>query len=175
MLIGVYTDPHFTQYSNIIASENGDYTGRLENLIKSFQWADMIFKENKVNMIFCLGDLTDRNNLTAEEISAINQCHLENHHFIVGNHCRSDKDGHYNTLNMFNNVHNTPEYLQLNDGTLIFILPYSSQLIDLNDLDPTPDIILSHNDIADYDFGEYISKLGYIYRFSFEIIIQKST
>lgn len=159
MKIGLYTDPHFSQYSNLILSSNG-YSGRLNNLIASFKWANKIFKEKSVEMVFCLGDLTDRPTVTAEEMSALRECNLTDHYFIVGNHCRLDKDGSYNTVNMFEHVYYNPQKVSEITDSNVYVLPYNSDLIDLKELKDA-DVILSHNDISNYDFGEYISKAGY--------------
>lgn len=160
MLVGLYTDAHFSQSSSIILGKKDSFSGRLQNLIESFKWMNEVFTERGVKEIFCLGDLTDKPNLTSEEISALGKCNLDGHRFILGNHCRSDKDGYFNSLSVFEKVYNKPEYLNLDD-CIFYLLPYNSTLTDLNSLDPKPDVILSHNDIMDFNYGNYLSKTGY--------------
>lgn len=161
MKIGLYADPHISQTSSIIVGRQGEFTGRLDNLIKSFTWMNNFFKEQGVSEIICLGDMTDKPNLTSEEITALSKCGVEDHHFIVGNHCRSDKDGQINSLNIFNKVYSSPRYIECEDGVVIYVLPYNSTPVDLNSLEVKPDIILSHNDLKGYDFGGHVSESGY--------------
>ena len=158
MIIGLYTDTHFSSSSNIITKQDG-WSGRLSNLIKSIEWVNKIFAENNVDRIFCLGDLTDRPILNAEEISALGKCDFSKHEFVLGNHCRADKDGNLNTLSLFHKVYSSPSYVD--DEKSIFVLPYNSNFYDLKSLETKPKIILSHNDIYDYNFGDYLSKEGY--------------
>ena len=160
MKIGLYTDAHFSQSSSIILGKKDSFSGRLQNLIESFCWMNETFQKHGVEEIFCLGDLTDKPNLTAEEISALGKCNLEGHRLILGNHCRSDKDGNFNSLSIFKNVYKQPGFLQLGNCSF-YILPYNSTLEDLNALNPKPDVILSHNDIKDFNYGNYLSDVGY--------------
>ena len=102
MKIGIYADPHFSCSSSIIVGRQGEFTGRLDNLIKSFEWMSHTFSENNVNQIYCLGDFTDKTTLTSEEITAISRCDLTNHTCLVGNHCRSNKSGEINSISAFN-------------------------------------------------------------------------
>lgn len=159
MKIGLYADPHFSQNSGVLIGREGNYSKRLDNLIKSFKWMNQLFKEEGCEEIFCLGDLTDRPDLTAEEITAISECNLSSHHLIVGNHCRSDQSGHISTLSIFEKVYSEPETL-VRDGKKILILPYSSTPVNLRELGKF-DLILSHNDIKGYDFGGHICTEGY--------------
>lgn len=150
MKVGLYADPHLTQSSSIIIGKSGSFTGRLENIIKSCQWMNETFKKYNTEINICLGDMTDKPTLTAEEITALSQCGLEDHYFIVGNHCRSTKAGDMNSLSMFSNIIYKPGFLEINGKqTNIYILPYTSDEIQL----PEADIILSHNDIKNFDFG----------------------
>ncbi len=157
-LIGVYADPHFSINSSIaLGKGTNGFSNRLNNLIESFEWMNNLFNERNVELVICLGDLTDRAVLSAEEITALSLCGLENHHFIVGNHCRSDKNGRMNALSIFKNVYHEPHTLTV-DGKKIHLLPYNS---DLYDLPEDVDIICSHNDIKNYNFGTFLSPTGY--------------
>lgn len=161
MKIGLYADPHFASTSSIIVGKSGEFSGRLTNLIESFSWMNKFFKEEGCKMIICLGDLTDRPDLTAEEITALSRCGLENHIFLVGNHCRLDKDGKINSLSIFNKVYNEPQLLEV-PGCRILLLPYNSTEVELDKFEDSVDVILSHNDIKGYDFGGgHVSDTGY--------------
>lgn len=157
MKIGLYSDPHFSQTSSIIVGRRGDFSGRLDNLIQSFQWMNNFFKDNKVERIVCLGDLTDKPNLTSEEITAMSKCDIEDHYLLVGNHCRSDKEGRITSLEIYPNVINEPRFF----GDILF-LPYNHDIIDLSKLEKRPRIIFSHNDLKGYDLGSgHILTEGY--------------
>lgn len=158
--LGLYADPHLTSTSSIIVGKRGEFTGRLDNLIKSFKWINNLFKDENVDAVVCLGDMTDKPDLTSEEITALSKCEVDDHYFIVGNHCRSDKSGSMNALSLFNKVIYNPGWLS--EEELIYALPYNQSIVDLDSLNPKPRIILSHNDIRDYDYGGgHISKTGY--------------
>lgn len=157
MLLGLYADPHFSQSSSIIVGRKGKFTGRLNNLIESFTWMNEVFKEQGVDKIICLGDMTDKPNLTAEEITALSRCNIDDHILIVGNHCRADKDGKINSLATFNNVIDTPQWIC--DG--VYALPYNSDTVNLSEISPKPRVILSHNDIKGYEINGYIMNTGY--------------
>lgn len=159
MKLGLYADPHFSQSSSIIVGRKGEFTGRLNNLIESFEWMNNLFKSEGVDRIYCLGDLTDKPVLTSEEITAMSRCHIEDHYLIVGNHCRADSNGDINSLAIYPNVINEPCWACNDD---VFILPYNHETFDLTKLDKRPKIILSHNDIKGYDFGAgHICGAGY--------------
>ena len=160
--IGLYADPHLSQSSSIIVGRQGEFTGRLDNLIKSFEWMRNLFKEQNVDMIICLGDLTDRPDLTATEITALSKCNIDDDYLIIGNHCRSDKDGNINSLSIYNNILSSPQSLIEDEegNCLVYILPYNSTCVDLSTLNH-PKVILSHNDIKGYLLNGFIFKSGY--------------
>lgn len=156
--LGLYADPHISQSSSIVIGRQGEFTGRLDNLIESFKWMKEVFDEEKVGRVFCLGDMTDRPTLTAEEITAMSKLNAEDHYLIVGNHCRADKSGKLNSLELFKNVYSEPQVIEL-DKRKILILPYSSDEINLDEYGEV-DVILSHNDIKGYDYDGHISNIG---------------
>ena len=168
MKIGLYADPHISQTSSIIVGKSGDFSGRLTNLINSFKWMNRFFKEKGCAMVVCLGDMTDKPTLTAEEITALSCCGVENHHLLVGNHCRADKDGKINSLSIFKNIYYEPTILEVpgfyshdRETVRILVLPYNSTPVDLTQFKDSVDVILSHNDIKGYDFGGHVSEVGY--------------
>lgn len=157
--IGLYTDPHFSQSSSIIVGRRGEFTGRLSNLISSYEWMDKLFKEEKVDYVVCLGDVTDKPVLTSEEITAMSRCPgLEAHKIILGNHCRSDKDGRINSVANYDTI-DSPQWVDKDAG--IYALPYNHDIVELKNIEPKPRVILSHNDIKGYDLGGHISEEGY--------------
>lgn len=166
MKIGLYADVHLSMTSSIIVGRSGEFSGRLNNIIESCKWMNHLFKDQDCNLVVCLGDLTDKTSLSAEEITALSQCGLEDHHFIVGNHCRSDKNGEINSLSLFKNTYYEPCLIEIpggrdNEVFKILILPYNSTPVDLSQFSDGVDVILSHNDIKGYDFGGHVSEAGY--------------
>lgn len=160
MKIGLYADPHISATSSIIAGKQDKFSGRLDNLIKSYEWMDQLFKDNGCEKVICLGDVTDKPDLTAEEITAMAQCKgLSDHLIVEGNHCRQDKDGLINSLGLLKNVYTSPSVMKIQDRNIL-ILPYNSTIVDLRDYKDI-DIILSHNDIKGYDLNGHILTSGY--------------
>lgn len=162
MKILIYSDPHFSQNSSMLIGKDGKYSKRLSNLIKTFKWINQVASDEKCDYTYCLGDMTDRPDLTAEEITAMSECNLQDHRIVVGNHCRSDKDGEISSLAMFNTIYNKPDLYIFGEDPVrkILVLPYNSTPYDLDDYGKV-DIILSHNDIKGYDFGGRVSTEGY--------------
>lgn len=163
--IGLYADPHVSQTSSIVVGSSGGFSGRLDNLIKSFNWMRSLFAERGCDEVVCLGDMTDKPSLTAEELSAMSKfVDCSNDLIIVGNHCRSDKSGRINTLNsIFNYVFYQPTVIDVG-GKKILLLPYNSTPEDLSKISKEQgpiDVVLSHNDIKGYDYGNCISTSGY--------------
>lgn len=158
MKILLYADPHLSMSSSLVKYVGASgFTARLDNLIESFEWMRTNF--DYCDMVFCLGDFTDRSDLNATEITAMSKLGAEDHHFIVGNHCRSNVSGSINTLSMFKNVYYEPTYMDL-DGKKVLILPYRSDNYDLSEYDKV-DIILSHNDISGVRYGGYVNHTGF--------------
>lgn len=119
-----------------------------------------VFKENGCSIVVCLGDMTDKSSLTSEEITAMSQLEgIREHLLLVGNHCRSDKSGKINSLNLVSDSIFEPRVETLGGRKFLF-LPYNSSLVDLS-LYKDIDVILSHNDIKRYDLGGHFSIEGY--------------
>lgn len=125
-----------------------------------------LFNRENCEKVVCLGDMTDKPILTAEEISAMSRfVDCSNDIMIVGNHCRSDKSGKLNTLrSTFNFVISEPTIIKTSDNIHILLLPYNSTVCNLSEIirEQGPvDIILSHNNIKGYTLGGHIITSGY--------------
>ena len=158
----LYADPHFSQSSSILIGRTNEFSGKLENLIKSFQWIERVCLSENIdkNDIICLGDFADKPVLTSEELSAIHQCNVQHHRCLVGNHCRSDKEGYINSISALMKAIHFPIVQEIEDRKILF-LPYNSTPVNLDEFGHV-DIILSHNDLKGYDFGGgHISSQGY--------------
>lgn len=167
-------DVHFSQYSSILRRRGTKYSQRLENLILSIDWAESFAKEKGCNAIFYLGDFFDKPDLNSEEISALAEITFIDieHYFLCGNHEISTHNLTFNSVNMFKNKNNVflnvidfPHKL-IKDDVEICFLPYVFE----DDRLPIEEyfgkqekyrIILSHNDIKDFQMGPFKSQVGF--------------
>lgn len=172
MKILIYTDLHFSQYSSIVRNRGYKYSVRLENEIKSINWAEQLANEYNCNAIVCLGDFFDKPELTAEELTAIQDISWSNipHTFLVGNHEIGINNLKYSSAHLFNICKNSvvidsPTSYLFND-TEILLLPYilESNRQALNTYikyNCNKRLILSHNDIAGIQLGKYLTQSGF--------------
>lgn len=174
MKIGLSSDWHISQYSSILRNQGEKFSLRLEQLIKSINWAESLFEQKGCAYHICLGDAFDKAELNADEISAVKEINWANlyHYFIVGNHEMASSDLYSNTTNLFSllphsEIFDSPTMLFPKTNCRIFILPYilNSHRKSLEEYlsiyDYKPDIILSHNDIKGIQLGNFISKEGF--------------
>lgn len=165
----LYTDVHFCENSSIVNSRGSKYSTRLENIIRSVDWAEEQAIVNNCDAVICLGDFFDRSDLRAEEISALQEIKWVNlpHYFLVGNHEAINRSLSYNSINALKKLKDftiidKPTHLS-ND---ILMLPYinASDLKSLSeywgDVVSDKKIIFSHNDVKGIQMGPIISKEG---------------
>jgi len=170
----LYSDNHWSQYSSIIRRRGDKYSVRLENQIKSLNWAMRLAEDNKCFATFCLGDFFDKADLNAEEISALKDIEWAgmSNYFIAGNHEMGIAGHQYSSSKLFSlldtgYVFTQPEKLKFG-GIEICILPYILEC-DRNPIneyfgDKPSDkhrLILSHNDIKGIQMGQFISQDGF--------------
>lgn len=173
MKICIYSDPHWSTYSSILRQRGIKYSKRLEGLINSINWVESLAKNNYCNEIYCLGDFFDRNNLTAEEITALNDICWSDlpHLFLVGNHEITTSNLEMNSLNVLRKIGNVidkPSIKYINGCNLVF-LPYLDEdtrqplkeILDGLWLQQPKTIIFSHNDIRGIQYGAYTSEFGF--------------
>lgn len=180
MKLLLYSDVHWSETSSIIKGR-GDgckYSVRLENLIKSVNWAESIGVENHCDAVVCLGDFFDKPNLSAEEITALKEIVWGDlpHYFIVGNHDSNIGDLSFASTFVFkgNNfeIIREPSILEnfnITSNTDVIMLPYITEdnrksLSEYVALSKTPmsnKIVLSHNDIAGINYGKIVSQVGF--------------
>lgn len=182
MKIFLYSDVHWSESSSIIKGRGDRYSQRLENLIKSVSWAENI--GSGCDMVVCLGDFFDKPNLSAEEITALSEIQWADkpHYFLVGNHDANINDLSFASTYVFtnSNFHIVSEPTKLDtvssifDATTnIYFIPYiiednreklSTYISSLNgDANSFSDrtIVLSHNDLAGINYGNFISTDGF--------------
>lgn len=174
MKIGIVGDVHWSRYSSIVRLRGEKYSYRLENCIKSINWAEQLTAE--CSQIVYLGDFFDSSELNAEEITAIKDIQWNNqeHIFLVGNHEMGINDLSYSSSHLFeyidiykgSTVIDTPTMYEWSNCNVYF-LPYileeqrksfSEYVSKEND---KRTIVFSHNDIAGVQLGQYLSTKGF--------------
>lgn len=177
MKILVVGDVHWSQYSSILRKRGVKYSYRLENLIKSINWAEDIAKQNGCKMIVYLGDFFDKPNLNAEEISALDDIQWSDieHYFLVGNHESGMSNLEFNSASIFrlnnsfvvqNPVAMDNPYSMSDCPEELVFLPYimESDRESLNEYmydTNNKRIVFSHNDLKGIQMGKFISKEGF--------------
>lgn len=176
MRLFIYGDPHWSSYSSIVRSRGEKYSTRLENLIKTMNWIEERAELNRCNAIVCLGDFFDKSELNSEEVTALQEVNWNKdikHYMIVGNHEMGRSNLEHSSAHLFALIPNTEvvdtHYVyNTYDGTSIVFLPYVLEanrrpLKDyLGDIQLEENvIILSHNDIAGIQMGQFVSTTGF--------------
>lgn len=179
MKICLYTDNHYTSYSSIVRSRGKQYSSRLENQIKTLNWVQRTAEQYNCTEIICLGDFFDKNNLNAEEISALKEIEWSKipNKFLVGNHEMGSSDLFLNSTNVLTNIGEVIDKPKLEEGFgySILYLPYILEEYrkpiseyykefykdTFSTQEVKNQIILSHNDIAGINYGGYTSKHGF--------------
>lgn len=174
----LFTDNHFCSTSSILRKRGTKYSIRLENQLQTMNWISDIAKQYDCTNIFALGDFFDKPTLSAEELACLSEVDFGDlpAHFIVGNHEISSANLEYSSAHSFlinknYEVYNTPSILGIGNS-LIYILPYQ---LEINRKDNIMEyfpqieipnnikfkILLTHNDIAGINMGNFISQEGF--------------
>lgn len=173
MKILIYSDVHFSQNSSIVRAMGKKYSVRLEYLINSLNWAENLAEKRSCSYIFNLGDTFDKPTLNSMEITAFKEIHWASvpHYILVGNHDSGIKSLEYNSAQIFANLGNnfhviSAPYLLKEANSNFLFLPYITEDIrepienyigtNCSDL-----VILSHNDIKGFQFGQFKSTEGF--------------
>lgn len=150
MLVGIYTDSHFSVASSILNKTSGyKYSARLDLLIKSFQWMYEQFDKEGVQMIINGGDLMDSDFIKAREGSALAEAlsyggRVPEYH-IVGNHEKEDKNNKYTSVSLLDKnrmITLVSEPTKI-DGD-ITLIPYTSDPTQLDLMALSNKILISH-------------------------------
>lgn len=176
MKIMIHSDNHWNEKSSIISSFGYKYSKRLEQLIKSINWAFDTAKDHGCKATICCGDFFDKPNLTQQELTALQEIKWPSdltNYFLVGNHESEEIDLHYSSTEVlkFNNniIISEPTTIML-DGTEINFLPYIPESARQPILDYFPKeknnkakhrILISHNDISGINYGPIVSSIGF--------------
>lgn len=169
MKVLLYSDVHISQDSSIVRGFKGKYSTRLWYLIKSLDWAEKLADDEKCNSIFLLGDTFDKPIINAMEATAIQDIKWSNlpHYAIVGNHDSNVASLEYSSVKVLEklgfNIISQPTNIKAGER-YIDLIPYTNEdnRKPLKDyLKENDDIVMSHNDIAGFNFGQFLSKEGF--------------
>ena len=134
------------------------------------QWVEDLAEYVKADAVVCLGDFFDKDTLTGEELTALNEVRWASmpHNFVVGNHEISAADlsissQHVLALGERFVVHDHPLSVQVGSKQLCF-LPYQAEenIKSLAEYfpEPLPRIVFSHNNIKGVQMGHFLSDVG---------------
>ena len=169
----VYSDLHWSETSSILRSQGNRYTTRLEKLIETVNGIERHAEKIKSDTIIVAGDIFDKAELTAQEITALQEVQFNkdiHHIFLVGNHEISKKSLQESSTHLFRLIPNctvidTPTTIDCGDAELCF-LPYIVEV----DRKPIGEyfspktkyrVIISHNDILGMEMGSFVSQSGF--------------
>lgn len=170
MKIGIVGDVHWSKYSSIVRSRGHEYTTRLENCIKSVTWAEELIENCGCDFTVYLGDFFDKSELSAEELSALNEVcwNTTDHIFLVGNHEMGINNLSISSAHLLNlktniEVIDKPTYKCFFEDGFLF-LPY---ILEENrkpfyEYISNPHcVVFSHNDLKGIQMGQFISTSGF--------------
>lgn len=174
MRVLIYTDPHFCEKSSIVTKLGDKYSVRLENLIKSINWAEDLALKKGCKYVICAGDFFDKPNLTQQEITAVNEIIFApfcKHYFLVGNHESEENDLHYNSTEILqqdklsNRIIAEPTLLE-EPGFELAFLPYITEARrrPVDEYFPKAKakrLLISHNDLFGVQMGPAVSAVGF--------------
>ena len=175
MRILIYTDPHFCEKSSIVTKMGDKYTSRIENQIKSINWAEDLAYKKGCQYVICAGDFFDKPNLTQQELTALNEIMFAPccaHYFLVGNHESEENDLHYNSTEVLqqdnkNNFIIAEPRLLKEPGFELAFLPYITEgrrqpiTNYFPALGETKRLLISHNDLFGIQLGPAVSAVGF--------------
>lgn len=166
MLVGIYSDSHFSVASSVLNKTSGQkYSARLDLLVDSFRWMYEQFDKEGVEMIINAGDLIDSDFIKAREGSALAEAlsyggRVPEYH-IVGNHEKEDKNNKYTSVSLLDKNRSSvvvTEPTKLNDE--ISLLPYTSDLESINLEELSNKILISHMNYEGMSLGRITLSTG---------------
>jgi len=174
MKILIYTDNHFCEKCSIIQKMGNKYTQRLENQIKSINWAEDLAYKRGCQYVICAGDFFDKPNLTQQEITAVNEIMFAPccvHYFLVGNHESEEGDLHYSSTEILQQdskskfIISEPTLLE-EPGFELAFLPYipesrKQEVADYFAEKKGHRLLISHNDLFGIQMGPAVSAVGF--------------
>ena len=170
MKVLIYSDIHISQDSSIIKSLGTKYSTRLEHIIASKNWAEDLAVKLGCDRIFNLGDTFDKPIINAMEATAVQDIKWAEmpHSILVGNHDSNVASLEYSSVSILKkfgfDIISQPTSLYVGADIRFVFLPYITEdnrkpFTDY--VTSKNDIVLSHNDVAGFNFGGFISKEGF--------------
>lgn len=176
----LYTDVHLSQTSSIIRGNGARHSLRLENVIKSVNWAEDLAVNQKCDAVICLGDFFQSANLNSYEITALKDIKWNSlkHIFLVGNHESEVTDLEYTSVDALSKMPNfqiikqpTVDF-EFEGNTRLVFIPYITErnLLsldkyiyphDYNTIEPEEKVVVfSHNSVKGIQMGPVLSREG---------------
>ena len=129
MKIMIHSDNHWNEKSSIVNSFGYKYSKRLEQLIKSINWAFDTAKAHGCKATICCGDFFDKPNLTQQELTALQEIKWPNdltNYFLDESYCTLFIDNkqvyegrcHYVDINSIGENGNTKQVVIYKDAFL---------------------------------------------------------
>ena len=173
MKILLFGDAHFCERSSIVTKYGQQYSVRLENQLRTFNWIKDQMYANGCELIIGLGDFFDKCQLSDTEITAAKELPLSTlpAYLLVGNHESSYASLEFSSTKLLESSSckaiYVPSVMRIG-STEVCLLPYvtESDRRALADYFPKADgvknrIILSHNDISGISYGPVTSTEGF--------------
>ena len=174
MKVLIYSDNHFCEKFSIVTKMGDKYSLRLENQIKSLNWAEDLAYKNGCQYVICAGDFFDKPNLTQQELTALNDVKwapMCAHYFLVGNHESEENDLHYSSAEALrqdrrdNFVIAEPTLFE-EPGFELAFLPYITEARRQPAESYFPArkakrLLISHNDLFGVQMGPAVSAVGF--------------
>ena len=165
-------DIHWSTYSSIIRKRGRKYSQRLEHLIKSVNWFEKLAKDNKCDEEIFLGDTFDRPDLSAEELTALQEIKWNKlpKKFLVGNHESNINTLEFSSTKFFESINadviDKPVMLEITDKVNFYLFPYitTDKVIPLSTYfkdDIKKKIVFAHQEIAGIQYGKFLSQSGF--------------
>ena len=173
-------DVHWSEYSSIYRKRGTKFSKRLENLINTVNWIEETAETYNCERIIFLGDFFDRNELNANELTALQFVQWSDipHDFLVGNHEGLMNDLSTSSAHLLSLIPNVrvidSPLLDVGYGYRVLYLPYMLEQdrqplrTYFNQLsagyfttqEVKQNIIFSHNDLK-IQYGLIESKIGF--------------
>lgn len=170
--VAICGDIHWSTYSSILRRRCKKYSQRLEGLIKSVNWFEKLAKSNGCTEEIFLGDTFDRPDLSAEEMTALQDIKWNKlpKHFLVGNHESNINTLEYSSTKFFESIDadviQKSKSISISDNIDFIFIPYikTDIILKLSDFIENKDkrnIVFAHQDLAGMQYGKFLSQTGF--------------
>lgn len=177
MKVLIVGDTHVSRYSSIVRSRGEDFSFRLQQLIKSLNWAEELSAQCGCGCEIFLGDFFDKPDLNSEEITALSKIKWNqkvqstDRYFIVGNHESGEASLRYSSTYALHHdgvIVDKPKTIMFGAMTNGLLIPYICEdmrkpLVEYisKDEQDRPLYIFSHNDVKGFQMGRFALTTGF--------------